>query len=931
VTPLADLAARWPQLNALLDEVLDLPADERGAWVDHQPVELRDTLRRLLDAPARVETKDFLGTLPKLSGAASVIAGAQLSEGAMVGPYRLLRELGLGGMGSVWLAERSDGQLKRQLALKLPHLTWAGNLAERMARERDILATLEHPNIARLYDAGVDALGRPWLALEHVQGRSIDMYVRELDVPARLQLLLQVCAAVAYAHSRLVIHRDLKPSNILVTDEGQVRLLDFGIAKLLEGEHAEETALTREAGRAMTLDYASPEQLAGKALGTASDVYSLGVVAYELLAGRRPYRLSRGSAAELEEAIALLDAPRASDVAEAPPLKRALRGDLDAILGKALRKASADRYASVELFAQDVQRHVDGEPVLAQAPTLRYRLGKFAQRYRFQVAAATLAGAALLGGSALALWQAHQARTQAARAEEVKRFVLSIFKDADTTGTGNRQTTAVELLGQARARLAAAPITDVPTRLELLTTIADALLGLEETSTALPVLEEVAELAAAHWGPDHPRAAPAHLSLGEALVLTDQYARAEPHLQAAERGFRRSGDIGQLVHALRWQANLKSDSGRPEAGIEPAREAQQLAEANLLAGNRRWVMLANHTLAQMLLNSLQEGALAPARRAYELAREIHGARITVDVLNARSLYGLALALEGDARAGLAELSGLLEQQIALLGPRHTEVANTLVRIGQAAAIAGDAQAALDAAQRGLEMAETAAGGRPSRSVGLWRLTMGRALTAARRYAEAEAQLRASIAILTSAQAEHQSGARRAQSALGFVLLRLGQLDEADTLLAAERDKPALRAIDTALAALRLGMLRHAQGRSTEALGLLAGATNTLARSSAPIDHASALRATGDVLLAAGRPAEALVTLKQAQTLLEKKRPMMSPDLADVMASLSRTQLALGDFQAASASANQAVAFWAGFDPDNRDARDARLAQSLARR
>ena len=245
---------------------------------------------------------------------------SDLKAGALVGPYRLLRELGVGGMGSVWLAERADGTLKRQVALKLPRASWARGLAERMARERDILASLEHPNIARLYDAGTDAQGRPFLALEYVEGQPIDVYCSEraLSIRQRLQLLLEVASAVTFAHSRLVVHRDLKPSNILVTADGQVRLLDFGIAKLMEGDRTQETQLTQMAGRALTLDYASPEQIRGEPIGTASDVYSLGVVAYELLAGAKPYKLKRGSAAELEETIATVDAPLASATAADP-------------------------------------------------------------------------------------------------------------------------------------------------------------------------------------------------------------------------------------------------------------------------------------------------------------------------------------------------------------------------------------------------------------------------------------------------------------------------------------------------------------------------------------------------------------------------------------------------------------------------------------
>lgn len=438
---LADVATAWPQLNRLLDEALSLPAAERGPWLAALPAEhaaLKDTLARLLEVRAGIETGDFLGTLPRLEGAVPGTqppgAAAEPVPGHEVGPWRLVRELGEGGMGSVWLAERADGQLKRPVALKLPRLSWARGLAERMARERDILATLEHPHIARLYDAGVDALGRPWLALEVVQGQPIDAYARDkaLTVRQRVELLLQVCEAVAYAHSRLVIHRDLKPSNILVTDDGQVRLLDFGIAKLMQGDHAPATALTEMAGRALTLDYASPEQVRGEPLSTASDVYSLGVVAYEVLAGARPYRLKHGSAGELETAIATLDVPAASARATDAATRAQLRGDIDAVLNQALKKSQAERYGTVDAFAADLRGHLAGRAVSARPDSAAYRVRRWIDRHRLESAIAAAVLLALLGGAyaqvavalalglgtAVALWQRNQALRSARRAEE---------------------------------------------------------------------------------------------------------------------------------------------------------------------------------------------------------------------------------------------------------------------------------------------------------------------------------------------------------------------------------------------------------------------------------------------------------------------------------------------------------------------------------
>jgi serine/threonine-protein kinase len=412
------LSPRWGEISALLDEALALPATERPGWLDalegvHAGV--KNTLRDLLDGYGKIESRDFLATLPRLATSRASAQGVAVdgpAAGTSIGPYRLISELGHGGMGAVWLAERVDGQLaRRRVALKLPRLAWGSALADRLARERDILASLEHPHIARLYDAGIEAHGRPYFAMELVEGQAIDAFCRERHLPlrARIALLLQVCDAVAHAHSRLVVHRDLKPGNILVTADGQARLLDFGIAKLMEGDRAEETALTRQAGRALTLDYASPEQIAGAPLGTASDVYSLGVVAYELLAGQRPYRLKRGSAAELEEAIAGVDPPRASDVAAAPTDRRALRGDLDAILAKALRKDPAQRYPTMTAFADDLQRHLQGFAVLAQPERRMYLARKFVLRHRAAVASVAAVVLALGTGLGIALWQYHTA------------------------------------------------------------------------------------------------------------------------------------------------------------------------------------------------------------------------------------------------------------------------------------------------------------------------------------------------------------------------------------------------------------------------------------------------------------------------------------------------------------------------------------------
>lgn len=289
----------WPAISALFDQALDLPEEQRRPWLDELPEGQRahrHTLELLLNDHAHVETQNFLHSLPRVGVAPETTPPAVAEGERMVGPYRLLRELGRGGMGSVWLAERADGLLKREVALKLPHQGPATRaFAERLVRERDILASLVHPHIASLYDAGVTAQGQPYIALAYVAGCTLIEHCKaqELGVRESVALFQQVLQAVQYAHAHLVIHRDLKPSNVPVDERGQVHLLDFGIAKLLVDGKAEATDLTLDAGQALTPDYASPEQIAGGAISIASDVYSLGVLLYEVLAGQRPYRLPR--------------------------------------------------------------------------------------------------------------------------------------------------------------------------------------------------------------------------------------------------------------------------------------------------------------------------------------------------------------------------------------------------------------------------------------------------------------------------------------------------------------------------------------------------------------------------------------------------------------------------------------------------------------
>jgi len=402
-------------LSELLDEGLDLPEPRRGAWVEalSEPFAgAKALLRKMLAQEASGEAEDFLTTLPKFPATGNAVPDPHrtgLAPGARLGVYILIREIGQGGMSTVWLARRTDELVKRPVALKLPHVhLQSARFAERFARERDILANLTHPHIAHLYDAGIGAEGQPFLAMEFVAGEPLTQYctTHQLDIDQRLQLFLQVLETVDYAHAQSVIHRDLKPSNILVREDGQVALLDFGIAKLMVDGQADQTELTLHGGAALTPHYASPEQIRGDTLGPATDVYSLGVLLYELLSGQAPYELAGSTRLALEAAILSTDPRPPSEVvtqrsgtgepgAMPETFRSRLRGDLDTIVLKALKKSPAERYLTAGAFAEDLRRYLRGDAVSARPDTLWYRVAKRAHRHRSALQGAAVAGLAL--------------------------------------------------------------------------------------------------------------------------------------------------------------------------------------------------------------------------------------------------------------------------------------------------------------------------------------------------------------------------------------------------------------------------------------------------------------------------------------------------------------------------------------------------------
>ncbi len=669
---------------------LELEPAARDEWLrsacEGEPELLRELASMLV---ASANSEKYFEKLSGRIGAARLIdrvTGTELGAGSMVGGYRLLREIGSGGMASVWLAERTDGLINRPVALKFPHGAWRmAGLAQRMAQEREILATLSHPNIARLYDAGVTTDGQPFLALEYVEGVPIDEYCRDRKLPPRerLQLFVQVARAVAHAHARLIVHRDLKPSNVLVTGAGEVRLLDFGIARLLAEGGESASRLTAISGRALTIDYASPEQILGQPISTASDIYSLGVLLFEMLTGQMPYRLSRESRGALEEAILTADAPRPSDVAS-PELRRSLRGDVDTIVLKALRKKPEERYATVDAFIDDIERHFGSRPVLARPDNRWYRLGRLVARNRVAVAAGVVVVVAVLGGTASALLQARATERERQRAQDINAFITSVLQRADPYHESGSKLSGAQLLLHARDDLAERFPEHPDRRIELLNVIGAGLIGLGELVEAEQTLRRAHAEAQAAFGGDDAYSLQARVLLAEVKSVRRDAAAAREALRelvpAARRHIERNPEI--LVRALKLESDVAIELGEFDRMRGPVREAVSVARAQL--GR-------DHPLTDAVCALLAETYVLRTDDIDEMLRETDTAlRDTLashpdrpdhaQVLRMREIRSRALAVAGSFPEAVAEMRLIVEQLRRVLGGHTAESANLLTNL-----------------------------------------------------------------------------------------------------------------------------------------------------------------------------------------------------------------------------------------------------------
>ncbi len=881
-------------LMRLLDEALELPASDRQVWIEsleEQHAPLRDTLRRLLSHAEARETDsfvDFGSRIARIVDAQLEFSDTELHAGVAIGPYRLERELGKGGMGSVWLAQRADGAFSRTVAIKLPRMVWIDDVAARMARERDILASLQHEHIARFYDAGVDRAGRPYIAMEYVPGEPITEYIRAraLTIDEILKLILQVCQALAHAHSRLIVHRDLKPGNILVSEEYGVRLLDFGIAALLSEERG--VPVTQFAGQLLTLEYSSPEQIRAEPIGTASDIYSLAVVSYELLTGRRPYELGPGSIAQAAKVILETEPRPASEVAD-PSRRSRLRGDIDAVLNKALKKNPAERYASITEIADDIDRHLRHIPVRARPDRFAYRARKFLGRYRWQVSAAALVFTAVAAGAGVALWQAHLARIEAARADLVKDFALSIFDGADIdAGNNGAATTAKDLLLVARQRAEHELDTRPDVAVELMTSIAYALIGQNESNAALDLSKRAIERASATLGPQHPLTLSAMVVEGEALEDIGHSAEAEVVLTRVIDPARRQRLTITLVNALRWLGSAQLELGKYTQAVSNTR----LAVANLPAqtNTRPLQELAEDTwagLANVLLYLELPGAAEPALRAVEMRERLNAGRQSEAQIIGRGLYAEALVADGRPSAAVELLEQTVLEARQFLGPRHPTLEYSLWRLGSARSETGDLPKALEAFGAALDIGLSNSSPDDDRS-GKSRFHVALGLSLEHRDSEALAQLDTAIGSLDKQSGSDSSASKRARALRALILARLDRLSEAEQELVKLRTDP-LHGIDGAIFGIQDASVRIRQDRPDEAVALAKQSLSDLRPLTDVTSIADANRVLGAALLATGRVKEARGALQEAVRLYSGRQLTPTPDHLEAVALLERAR------------------------------------------
>ncbi len=820
--------------------------------------------------------------------------GDQVSlEGRRIGVYRLLRSLGRGGMGEVYLAERDDRQYHQQVAIKLVRRgLLSSNVQGRLRIERDILATLDHPNIARLLDGGRLADGTPYLIMEYIDGEPIDDYCdrRRLDVEARLELFRTVCSAVHCAHQNLVVHRDLKPGNILVTAEGVVKLLDFGIAKLLDaGQSAHTVAVTHVNYRMMTPDHASPEQVLGQPITTASDIYVLGVLLYELLTGLRPFDIGDGRLAAVERAICerpaaapsaalarlasddpgLLERICAARSTSASRLMRRLRGDIDNIVLMAMRKEPERRYGSAERFAEDIVRHLAGLPVAARPDTWTYRTGKFVSRHRFAV---PVAATGVLMLTAFAVTTAIQssriarerdaAAAERTRAEQVSSFLVELFELSDPVAGSGREVTARELLDAGARRIGTSLSGQPETRALLLGTIGRVYGSLGHYGDARRLLEDSLAERRRLYGETHPEVAEALKTLGDTLLGQGDLSGADRRLHAAlaMQTAIFGDDAVETAETLQSLGRLERDRGALEDAEAHFHAALEIYARHGLDS----APVTSSTLNDLASLYLHRARHEEAERLYRRALEIDQAALGQEHPQvAHHIHNLAVTLQSQGR--LDDAAPLFRQSVAMLeralGPEHPQVIDARGNLGRFLHLRGEFEDAERTLRDVVALNRKVRG--PAHTFTAYdQVSLGLLLVDSGRMESAIGEFRSALQIYASTLPAGHLYVASALTGLGRALAALGEGVEAEASLRralgiwlsqlSEGD------LQVAVARNALGESLLLQGRYAEAEPLLRDTFPLLARS-ATVSEASRSRAHAAIETLYrewGRPGEA---------------------------------------------------------------------------
>lgn len=881
---------RWARVEALFDKASELPEAERQAYIADacaDDAELAAYIRSLLDTAIADDTviaEMIGGALRRFDEASARRAGDR--SGERVGRYRLTRRIGTGGMAVVYLAERADEQFEQRVAIKLVSQRLVDPVIEERARvERQILATLDHPNIARLLDGGTTDDGLPYIVMEYIDGVPIDEYCdrHRLSVDERLDLFHRICSAVHYAHQNLVVHRDIKPSNILVDEHGTPKLLDFGIAKLIDAHGMPTDGLTRDGFSMMTPENATPEQLLGKPVTTATDVYALGLLLYRLLTGDTPIPTAGRPPAEFAKMICATPAEppsrlvarlhsssnesERSEIAascerrQTTPerLIRRLRGDIDNILMVALRKEPERRYRSVNQFAEDLRLHRQSLPVVARPDTWSYRTGKFIRRHYAGVAGSVVLVGVLIAFGAVTWLQNLEIRRERDTAQEVSRFLEEIFMEPDPARARGLDITAKEILANGADRIRRQLEGRPQIQAALMETIGRVYFNLGEYEESVTMHEESLRLRVAAFGEGHVMVARSRNELAETLIRQGEYTRAASLLESAmainreEYGAESVALAGNLYNV----AELNLAAGRLDAAETAARQSIAMhAEAS--AEYPLEYAEATNLLARILQ---VKGDLDETERLLRAAIDILRDNVADDhPLMAYYLQNLGVLLrsKGDVAEAEATLNESIEVTRRVLGRQHDLLGTSLVMLGALRHERGEFELA-EANLRDALAIHRDARGADHPFVAYDMTSLGMLLHDAGRLDEAEEILRGALAIYEGSLDPYHQYIGSTLTELGAVLITAGEAEEALPLLERAlgiraRDYPpehSLRAGTRAVygdALARLGRSDEAEAELVAAFAALEGRKDRRARQAA--------RALVTLYEDRGRPGEA---------------------------------------------------------------------------